>query len=80
MDRLVLLNRTDEICRRIKNLYFAEQEWNMTLAKTIATKLTKLKALSKTYYPGEDIVDVLHKIAQFSDDDFREMIDLTTHS
>ncbi len=80
MDRLVLLNRSDEICRRVKNLYFTEQPWDMPLAKSIAATLTKLKTLSKTYYPGEDDVAILRKIAQFSDNDFREIVDLTTHS
>lgn len=65
----------ESICKKLKNLYFANTEWQLCY-KDVGKKFTILKRIMRKFHTDLDTLDILKKIDEFDSLDFDEAFSL----
>lgn len=63
-----------EICAKLKNIYHLNEVWSINLAKIIANEFSKLKLLTRSYYPSLTDGEFHKEIRKYRDEDIREAL------
>lgn len=66
----------EEVCEKLKMMYFAEIPWPECYM-AIAGILTQLKKVIRVYYPQQDEVENMRKLRKFTADDIKEALALS---
>lgn len=69
----VLITLGEPICKKIKQIYFPDEQWSKSCYTQVAKKYTELKQLARKVFVQKTDEELLKILSKFSERDIEDM-------
>lgn len=66
----------EELARKVKRVFFAEQEWDGKVAQQVAKRMTQVKRLARKIFPSKEGVELIREIVKLDDQGLIDILEM----